>query len=316
MLLNLNLQLFADDVDDDDTVSDGEAELFSAIRDLAKEDSESPSFEDLEDEYYDDEDDEEYEDEDDEESDDDEEDVDIEEEDEDEDEDLDDADDEDDDEEEEEPQGQSKEDNAKFAARRRQQELDARVQEQLKNSPEYKIAQKLAKQFGKPIDQILTELDDADIQEEAEKRQVTPETVRRERETIERADRLEQENSQLKFQYWQNQIQQDTTKLLTEYPMLNQVDMDKAVDYILNVAKNVELPLEDAMFAVHGKKITKAMAKQTVQDDLATQSGRKRKTPLVPNNSKSSQSKALSADEQYIARQFGMTDDEYRKFQG
>jgi hypothetical protein len=303
MLLNLNLQLFADDVDDEDNgTSEGEAELFAAIRDLAKDDSEDDSL--IDDEADDDE------------AEDDEEESD-EEESEDEEEESDDDDDSEDDDEEEEPQGkgQSKEDNAKFAARRRQQELDAKVQEQLKNSPEYKIAQKLAKQFGKPIDQILTELDDADIQEEAEKRQVTPEQVRRERETIERADRLEQENSQLKFQYWQNQIQQDTTKLLTEYPMLNQLDMDKAVDYILNVAKNVELPLEDAMFAVHGKKITKAMAKQTVQDDLATQSGRKRKTPLVPNNSKSSQSTSLSADEKYIARQFGMTDDEYRKFQ-
>jgi hypothetical protein len=306
MLMNLDLQLFADDVDDDDNgTSEGEAELFAAIRNLAKEDSEDNSLED------DEADDEELTD-DDEESDDDEEESDdsIE----DEEDDLDEEED-DDEEEDEEPQGQSKEDNAKFAARRRQQELEARVQEQLKSSPEYKIAQKLAKQFGKPIDQILTELDDADIQSEAEQRQVTPEQVRKERERDERADRLEQENNQLKFQYWQTQIQLDTSKLLTDYPMLTQVDMDKAVDYILNVAKNVELPLEDAMFAVHGKKITKAMAKQTVQDDLATQSGRKRKTPLVPNNSKSSQSKSLSADEQYIARQFGMTDDEYRKFQ-
>jgi hypothetical protein len=314
MLINLDLQFFADDVDDDDTVSDGEAELFSAIRDLAKEDSESPSFEELEDEFYEGEDDEEeYEDDEDDEESDDEEasDDDIE----DEDDGLDEEED-DDEEEDEEPQGQSKEDNAKFAARRRQQELEARVQEQLKNSPEYKLAQKLAKQFGKPIDQIMTELDDADIQQEAEQRQVTPEQVRRERERDERAERLEQENNQLRFENWQTQIQLDTNKLIEEYPMLTQEDFDKSVDYILNVAKNVELPLEDAVFAVHGKKIAKAMAKQTVQDDLANQSGRKRKTPLAPNNTKSSQSKALSADEQYIARQFGMTDDEYRKFQG
>jgi hypothetical protein len=304
MLLNLDLQFFADDVDDDTTgASEGEAELFAAIRDLAKDDSEDTSLID-DDEANDDE------------TEDDEEESDnLEEEEVLEDDDESEEEDDDEEETEEEPQGQSKEDNAKFAARRRQQELDAKIQEQLKNSPEYKIAQKLAKQFGKPIDQILTELDDADIQSEAEQRQVTPEQVRKERERDERADRLEQENNQLKFQYWQTQIQLDTTKLLADYPMLNQEDMDKAVDYILNTAKNVELPLEDAMFAVHGKKITKAMAKQTVQDDLATQSGRKRKTPLAPNNSKSSQSKSLSADEQYIARQFGMTDDEYKKFQ-
>lgn len=306
MLMDLNLQLFADDVDDDIS-SEGEAELFSAIRDLAKEDSEIDTLEDdeIEDETEDD-------------SDDDIDDVDIEEED---DEDLDEAEDEededDDDEEvEEKPKRQSKEDNAKFAARRRQQELEQKVQEQLKNSPEYKLAQKLAKQFGKPIDQILTELDEADIQQEAESRKVTPEQIRKERENNERADRLEQEINQLKFQNWQNQIKVEGDRIINDYPMLSYQELDEAVDYILNVAKNVELPLEDAVFAVHGKKIAQELSKQRLQDDLANQSGRKKKTPLSPNNSKSSQPKSLSADESYIAKQFGMTEDEYRKFKG
>ena len=309
MLLKLNLQQFADD----EGSSEGELELMSAIRDLAKEDSESPSFEDLEDEYNADdedeyEDDEELEDEEDSEEDDEdsEDDEDLEDEDED---------DEDESEEVEDPKRQSKEENAKFAARRRQQELEDRVQEQLKNSPEYKLAQKLAKQFGKPIDQILVELEEADIQQEAEERKVTPEQIRRERERDSRADQLEQEINRLKFESWQNQIKLESKDIMGEYKMLTQDDIDTAVDYILNVAKNVELPLEDAVFAVHGKKIAKAMAKQTAQEDLAKESGRKRKTPLAPTNGRSNRTKQeLSADEKYIARQFGLSDDEYRKF--
>lgn len=307
MLLNLDLQRFADDVEGS---SEGELELASAIRDLAKEDSESPSFEDIESEYLEDDEEEEYEEEYEEEDD-------EEYEDEDEDEDLEDEDLEDEEDEEvEEPKRQSKEDNAKFAARRRQQELEQKVQEEIKNTPEYKLAQKLAKQFGKPIDQILEELEEADIQQEAEERKTSPEQIRREREANSRADQLEQQINELKFNQWQTQIKNDTTSILSEYKMLTQEDIDKSVDYILNVAKNVELPLEDAVFAVHGKKIAKAMAKQTIQDDLANQSGRKRKTPLSPTNSKPSSAKSLSADEAYIARQFGMSDDEYRKFKG
>lgn len=300
MLLNLDLQRFADDVEDDFTGSEGELELASAIRDLLKEEeSESPSSEDEEVEEVEELDDEEGID-----NKDDEEEYEDEEEEEDEDEEV------------EEPKRQSKEDNAKFAARRRQQELEQKVQEELKNSAEYKLAQKLAKQFGKPIDQILVELEEADIQQEAEQRQTSPEQIRREREANSRADQLEQQINELKFQNWQTQIKSDGQAIMSEYTMLKQADIDQAVDYILNVAKNVELPLEDAVFAVHGKKIAKAMATQKVQDDLANQSGRKRKIPLSPTNSKPSQAKSLSADEAYIARQFGMSDDEYRKFQG
>jgi hypothetical protein len=302
MLLNLDLQRFADDVEDDFTGSEGELELASAIRDLLKEEeSESPSSEDEEVEEV-----EELDDEEEIDNKDDEEEYEDEEEEEEEDE----------DEEVEEPKRQSKEDNAKFAARRRQQELEQKVQEELKNSAEYKLAQKLAKQFGKPIDQILVELEEADIQQEAEQRQTSPEQIRREREANSRADQLEQQINELKFQNWQTQIKSDGQAIMSEYTMLKQADIDQAVDYILNVAKNVELPLEDAVFAVHGKKIAKAMATQKVQDDLANQSGRKRKIPLSPTNSKPSQAKSLSADEAYIARQFGMSDDEYRKFQG
>jgi hypothetical protein len=300
MLLNLDLQRFADDVEDDFTGSEGELELASAIRDLLKEEeSESPSSEDEEVEEV-----EELDDEEEIDNKDDEEEYEDEEEEEDEDEEV------------EEPKRQSKEDNAKFAARRRQQELEQKVQEELKNSAEYKLAQKLAKQFGKPIDQILVELEEADIQQEAEQRQTSPEQIRREREANSRADQLEQQINELKFQNWQTQIKSDGQAIMSEYTMLKQADIDQAVDYILNVAKNVELPLEDAVFAVHGKKIAKAMATQKVQDDLANQSGRKRKIPLSPTNSKPSQAKSLSADEAYIARQFGMSDDEYRKFQG
>jgi hypothetical protein len=95
---------------------------------------------------------------------------------------------------------------------------------------------------------------------------------------------------------------------------LTHEDIDSATDYILNVAKNVELPLEDAVFAVHGRKIVEGLAKGKVQDELANASGRKKKTPLPPKNGKQTKVITLSADEQAIARAFGMTDEEYNKY--
>jgi hypothetical protein len=75
--------------------------------------------------------------------------------------------DEDEDDEEDEPKVQSKEDNAKFAAQRRQQELEARVQAELDKlkaeSPEFKLAQQLSKQFGKSPEEIMAEMQEEDL---------------------------------------------------------------------------------------------------------------------------------------------------------
>lgn len=294
------------DIDNED-FGGGEEDLFSAIRDLAREDAELDSEDDSED-------------------------ADIEEE--TDETDLDDADEEDEEDAEEEDEDseddveedestkkvQSKEDNAKFAAQRREQEVQKRVQAELERlkqeSPEYKVAQQLSKMYGRPVEQIMQELEEAELQKQAEEEQVPVERLRKERDAIKEAEQLRQELNQVKFQNWQNQINSETTRLLGEYNMLSQEDVDQAVNYILNTAKNVDLPLEDAVFAVHGKKIVQSLGKQQVQNDLAKQSGRVKKTPLAPNNGTPSKSTSLTNEEKYIAKQFGMTVDEYIKFKG
>jgi hypothetical protein len=315
ILIPMDLQLFADEdeYEDDDDYANGEDDLVSAIKSLK-------DSEDDEDEYEDDED---FEDEDDDsEDDDEEEDEDYEDEDEyeddDSDEDEDDEEDDDEDEEEEEESTtQSKKKNAEFAAKRRQKEMEERLQRELENSPEYKLAKQLSKRFGKPVDEILTEMEEAALVDEAKETGVSVERLRKEREAEERADKLEQEINQLKFENWQTKINSDGHALKEEYPMLSWDDMDAAVEYILNEAKNVDMPLEQAIYALHGKKIIQARSKAQVQEDLASKSGRAKKNALPPNNGKASKgTPKLSADEAYIAKQFGMTADEYIKFKG
>jgi hypothetical protein len=118
----------------------------------------------------------------------------------------------------------------------------------------------------------------------------------------------------MKFQTWQTKIQADSVTLKSQYPMLSDEDMDAAVSYMLNTVRNVDLPLEDAVYAVHGKKIIDSLAKQKVQDDLAKQSGRSKKTPLAPKNGKASKAPSLTADERAIAAAFNMSPDEYLKY--
>ena len=98
-----------------------------------------------------------------------------------------------------------------------------------------------------------------------------------------------------------------------EYSFLTDDDIQEAVDYILNVAQNVDLPLEHAVFAVHGKKIAEALANAKLQEQLAADSGRK-KTPVTPKSGKTSQTRTATAEERYIAKQLGMSVDEYLKY--
>jgi hypothetical protein len=307
--LKLDLQLFADEVDDDEDFAGGEEDLVSAIRDLKTQVEED----DAEDDEYEDESEEEYEDEEEYEEDEDEE---FEDEDEYED---DEETDEDEDDEEDEPKVQSKEDNAKFAAQRRQQELEARVQAELDKlkaeSPEFKLAQQLSKQFGKSPEEIMAEMQEEDLKREAEATKIPIERLRQERETADKVNQLEAQLNELRYQAWQTQINSDKQALQTKYPMLTGEDMDNAVDYILTTLQNVEVPLEQAVYSLHGQKIIEALADQKVQENLAKDSGRKRKTPLAPNTTKKAQKlTTLSADEKYAAKVFGMSEEEYEKY--
>jgi hypothetical protein len=316
LLMPLNLQLFAED---DGTGAGGnnltgDEELAAAIRGLLNPSDDNDNNDDYnEDDDIDNDDDDDNDDEDD--SDDDIDDEDDDDSDDDEDNDEDDTDDND-------PpvskKKQSKADNAKFAKERREREARERAEAELERlkqeSPEFQLAKMLSETYGQPVEQIMRQIQEEQLRQEAAQRKVPIEELREKRAEKERADRLEQSLMELQFKDWQRQMSVDGTKLLNEYKMLTQEDMDAAENYILNVAKNVEMPLEDAVFAVHGKKIAKALAKGQQQEDLAKQSGRSKKTPLPPNNSKAKKNVSLTADEQAMARAFNMSDEEYAKY--
>lgn len=300
--LHLDLQYFAEG---DEPPTSGEEDLAAAIRSLIDSEGAEDDVDDVEPPEDDD-----IDDSDDDEPEDDNEDEELD------DEELDDE----PEEEDEEPvkEKQSKEKNAEFARKRREAEAKQRAEAELERlkqeAPEFQLAKMLSDQYGQPVEAIMEQIKEAQLQKEAQESKVPVEVLRKQRESEERASRLEQEINMLKFQNWQTQIKADGAKVMNEYKMLTQDDIDAATNYILNVAKNVEMPLEDAVFAIHGKKIVESMAKGEVQETLAKQSGRARKTPLSPNNGKPSKVVALSAQERTIARAFNMTDEEYAKY--
>ncbi len=213
---------------------------------------------------------------------------------------------------------QTPEENAKFAAQRRQAELDAKVQAELarlkQESPEFLLAKQLSEMYGVAPDVLMQQIQEANLQKEAQERKIPVEELREKQELKNNQARLEQEINQLRFEGWKSKIEVEKTQLQSQFKMLTTEDMDKAVDYMLTVVRNVDMPLEEAVYAVHGKKIVESLAKEKIQDELANQSGRKKKTPPAPNGGKPKDVVSLTDEEHSIARAFGMTDAEYQKY--
>lgn len=293
-------QILPEDQNIDDNELDGEAEIMAALQEIKNlSESEDEEFEDDNDEYT--EEDEEIDSEEDEESDEFEEDEIDEEE-----------------EPETEKKVQSKEENAKFAEQRRQKQLqekiDAEVAKLKQEAPEFALAKELSEMYGVAPDQLIEQIRENRLKEEAKQKNIPLEILKEREADRQRLSQVEEELNRVRFEQWENRIQSEASTLQTEFKMLTNDDIDQAVQYILQEVRNVNMPLEQAVYALHGKKIIESLAKDKVQDDLATQSGRKKKTPLAPNNGKPSKVKSLTAEERHIAKQFGMTEDDYLKY--
>lgn len=211
---------------------------------------------------------------------------------------------------------QSAEDNARFAEQRRQQQLEERAkqlaQEQLKQSPEYQLAELVRQQTGLPIDQALAQIKQAALQRQAEAQGVPVEVLQRIQDAETRAQTVEQQLQQVQFQSWMNRIDAEKASLKSKYGFLEDADLDAARDHMLTVMRNPEVPLEQALMAVHGQKIVDHYREQARQDALAELSGRK-PSPLPPQGGKpeASNSVELTDDEKFFARLAGIKLEDY-----
>lgn len=213
---------------------------------------------------------------------------------------------------------QTPEENAKFAAQRRQAEMQKRIDsemEKLRNeAPEFALAKQLSEMYGVDPKTLLDQVKDAQLKKESEQKGVPLELLKEREADRQRTSQLEQELNKLKYESWKTRVDSEGQNLQQQYKMLTEDDIQESVNYMLNIARNVDMPLEQAVYAVHGKKIVESLAQAKVQDELAKQSGRGKKTPLSPNNAKPSEQTTLTAEEQYMAKQFGMTDADYLKY--
>jgi hypothetical protein len=211
---------------------------------------------------------------------------------------------------------QTPEENAKFAEQRRQKQIEERVQAELKRlqeeSPEFKVAKSLSDLYGQPVEEIYKQLEEARLAKQAEQMKVPVEILKKMEAETQKTNALQQQLNQLQFEAWTARVDREEVELKKEYPMLSDDDMYQAKAYLLQrLGKDV--PLDNAIHALHGKKIIQSLKDSAKNDTLAEMSGRK-KSALPPQSGKASQSVALSADELYVAKQMGMSPEEYHKY--
>jgi len=220
---------------------------------------------------------------------------------------------------------QTPEENAHFAEQRRQREA-AIAEKALKNSQEYQIIQTLAQMSGKTPEQMMQELRMAQVQAELQRQNpgITPEQAQlaapqviAERQRAEQAEarlrETEEADIQLKFQQWESRMALETNTIKTNHPYITDEEITQARGYMLTVLKNPNVPLEQALYALHGPKILEEQKKLMRTEALAEISGRKGKGPLPPQGGSKSDTEVLTADERFAAKMLGISEKDYLK---
>lgn len=221
-----------------------------------------------------------------------------------------------DDEIEEEPEQpkQSREQNAYYAEKRRQEQIEKAVQERLQQTKEYQTTKLISEMYGVPEHELYDQLYEAKLAKEAQAQNVPVEFVKEREELRKQQLQLQDQLHTIMFQQWQSRVDQEKANLKSQFAMLTDADLDSAAYYMLNDLKRTDLPLENAVFALHGAKILGGLKNTAKNEALAEVSGRKKSPLPTKSGSKVESAVSLSDEERYVAKKLGLTDKEYSKW--
>lgn len=208
---------------------------------------------------------------------------------------------------------QSKEQNAYYAEKRRQEQVEKQLQERLRNSKEYQTTKLISEMYGVPEEDLYDQLYEAKLAKEAQSQNVPVEYLREREQLRQQQQQLQDQLHTIMFQQWQTRMDSEKAQLKSQFNMLSEDDLESASYYMLNDLKRTDLPLENAVFALHGAKILGGLKNTAKNEALAEVSGRK-KSPLPVKGGRTESAVSLSDEERYVAKKLGLTDKEYSKW--
>jgi hypothetical protein len=209
---------------------------------------------------------------------------------------------------------QTAEENARFAEKRRQEQLERQLQERLKQSKEFQTTQLLAEMYGVPQEELYDKLYEAKLAKEAKENNVPVEYLREREELRRQQQTLQDQMQQLMFQQWQSRIESEKSQLKQQFSMLTDTELDESAQYMLETLGRTDIPLQQAVFALHGSKILNGLKNTAKNEALAEMSGRKKSPLPTKSGSKSNDVVVLTDEERHIAKRFGLTDKDYAKW--
>jgi rRNA-processing protein FCF1 len=213
---------------------------------------------------------------------------------------------------------QTPEENARFAEQRRQSVIDQRVKEELdrlkSDSLEFKTTQLLAQMYNVTPEQLYKQIEDARLKQEADKQGIPIEVAKSLEQYKNELGSYQQKLQQLEFQSWASRVDAQEAQLKQNYPMLTDDDLHSSKVYLLETIRNPDMPLEQAVFALHGAKITNTFKDNIRNEVLAEMAGRKKGSLPPQSNSKASPPKTLSQDEILAARALGISQEDYLQY--
>lgn len=202
--------------------------------------------------------------------------------------------------------------NAANAERRRQAE-QRKLEQYRAQTPEYQIINTLAAARGVTPEQMLQEVQDAALRQQAEQQGVPLEFARQQKAVEDRMRELENQVALREYQDWENRITNEAQSLQQAFPFLTEEDITESKDLLLNKWRNVEAPLEQAVFALHGRKIAERQLEISRNETLAEVSGRKSQSGVPLRAGKASNTPVLTDEEKYVAKQMGISEEAYLK---
>lgn len=207
---------------------------------------------------------------------------------------------------------QTPEENAQFAEQRRQRQFEERFQSELQNRAEYQLAKKLEAMYGMPIEDIQKQIEEAELQNQSKETGVPIEYLRQQQEMERRIQEMEHAQTRYQYESWKMRVDKEGADLQSRYNALTLDDITNAQTAMLQQFGNVDMPLEQVVWAMYGEKIANAIQQENRQKDLAERSGRKK--PVNPVGGKSPEEPTLTAEEERIARELGVSPADYLKY--
>lgn len=219
--------------------------------------------------------------------------------------------------EDDEEQPQSPETNAYYAELRRQKKAEeaarAQFEAQRSSSPEYKMAQILAKQYGVSVDELAKQIEETALEREADEQGVSVEYLRELQAEREARKELEDRLNRIEFESWYSQKEAEKASVLEKFNgILTEQELDDAIVFALEDLQRTDISLDKAVRILYGDKIESELRRIAKQEALAEISGRKQ-SPLGQSG-KATSTESLTSEERYIAKRMGISEEEYQKY--